>query len=66
MPSQKPLNNCEMNNREVQALKEIKYIIAKIKSKLSKNEKETICNYFRKAGMKIGGGVYNMLQYYDN
>lgn len=43
-------------------MKEIGYFIAKVKSKLSKNEKESICEYFRKSGMRIGGGVYNMLQ----
>lgn len=37
-------------------MKEIGYIIAKISSKFSRNEKETICKYFRKTGMKIGGG----------
>ncbi|MDO5151510.1 MAG: hypothetical protein Q4D76_19330 [Oscillospiraceae bacterium] len=42
-------------------MKEINYLLAKIKSKISRNEKETINNYFRKAGMKIGGGVHDML-----
>lgn len=37
-------------------MKEISYKVAKIKSKFSKNAKETINNYFRKSGMKIGGG----------
>jgi acetyltransferase-like isoleucine patch superfamily enzyme len=35
-------------------VKEIGYFIAKVKSKLSKNEKESICEYFRKSGMRIG------------
>ena len=35
-------------------MKEIGYFIAKVKSKLSKNEKESICEYFRKSGMRIG------------
>ena len=38
-------------------MKELGYMIAKVKSKFSKNQKETICKYFRKAGMKISDGV---------
>lgn len=35
-------------------MKEIKYIIAKIKCKIHNNNKEIISEHFRKSGMKIG------------
>ncbi len=37
-------------------MKEIRYLLAKVKFKLKKNDKEVMNVYFRKAGMKIGGG----------
>ena len=40
-------------------MKEIGYFIAKVKSKLSKNEKESILPKIRHENR---GGVYNMLQ----
>ena len=39
-----------------QKVKELKYFTTKVHSKFSTNRKETISSYFRKAGMKIGGG----------
>lgn len=36
---------------------ETKYFLTKIKYKLLNNKKEVISDYFRKSGMKIGGGV---------
>lgn len=38
-------------------MKEFKYWIAKIFYKINKNNPEVISDYFRKAGMNIGGGV---------
>lgn len=35
-------------------MKEMSYLWAKVKSRLSRNSKETINNHFRKSGMKIG------------
>lgn len=37
-------------------MKEFKYFVTKVHSKFSTDRKETISSYFRKAGMKIGGG----------
>lgn len=45
---------------------ELKYFLAKVKFKLSGNNKEVMSDYFRKAGMSIKGGVQYLLQYYDN
>ncbi len=37
-------------------MKEIGYFLTKIKYKIRKNNKEVICQYFRKSGMRIGSG----------
>ena len=37
-------------------MKEFGYILAKVKFKIKRNDKEVINKYFRKAGMEIGGG----------
>ena len=36
---------------------DIRYLLAKVKFKICGNKKEIISDYFRKYGMKIGGGV---------
>ena len=36
-------------------MKEFGYILAKVKFKITRNDKEVINKYFRKAGMEIGG-----------
>ena len=41
---------------------EIGYYLSKIKSKLKRNDKEVINDFFRKHGVKIGG-VQHLLQY---
>ena len=38
-------------------MKEFGYILAKVKFKIKRNDKEVINKYFRKAGMEIGGDV---------
>jgi len=38
-------------------MKEIKYWIAKAIGKIGRNEIEHMSKYFRKSGMKIGGGA---------
>lgn len=38
-------------------MKEFGYILAKVKFKIKRNDKEVINKYFRKVGMEIGGGV---------
>lgn len=38
-------------------MKEIRYLLAKIRFKINGNDKEIINKYFRKAGMEIGGGA---------
>ena len=47
-------------------MKEIGYFLAKVKFRIYGHDKEVINRYFRKAGMKIGGGVQHLLQYNDN
>lgn len=41
---------------------EVGYYLSKIKSKLKRNDKEVVNNFFRKHGVKIGG-VQHLLQY---
>lgn len=36
---------------------EVGYYLSKIKSKLKRNDKEVVNNFFRKHGVKIGGGA---------
>lgn len=36
-------------------MKDISYMIAKLRSKFSKNAKKIMCEYFRKHGVKVGG-----------
>ena len=36
-------------------MKEIGYLLAKVKFKIKRNDKEVINEYFRKVGMEIGG-----------
>lgn len=39
-------------------MEELGYWLAKVKFKLKNNDKEVMNEYFRKAGMKIGGLQY--------
>lgn len=42
-------------------MKELRYLAAKILGKLKRDKhKETIHNYFRKQGIRIGGGVQHL------
>lgn len=38
-------------------MKEFGYLLAKVKFKIKRNDKEVINSYFRKVGMEIGGGA---------
>ena len=51
--------------RDNVTVKELGYFISKIRYKLHVSNKEIISQYFRKNGMKIGGGVQHLLQYND-